>query len=436
MDFSRILEYYQRPDITGQLIKNAKNREIAGALRQGGFGQRPNILQFPSDVAQMVHTGVVSFHYSVEHWPHPMSVGTKGYETTRTGWDMVLDMDSRLGIEESRIAALLVCDMLEKYSIKNYGIKFSGSRGFHIALPWVMFPKEVDYNPLSKRYPEVPQVIAGFVREKIRNRLMTELKKSAAVHESLKTAAVTDPFYLVDVEKNWSNRHMFRAPYSLNEKTWLASVPLTKQQLIVFETGIAKPENVRADAEFFRGEENEAQDLLRDALDWNALQKKYEPKTRRSLARTGRIPEACFPPCIKAILAGLEDGRKRSLFVLINFLRSAGWQWGEIEEKIRDWNMRNKDPLPNTTVIGQLRYQKNKDPVPPANCDVERYYKDIGICKPDVTCKTIKNPAGYALKRSGTMQEKPVYKCSACNNGFKSMKILNRHRSRSHGAVQ
>ncbi|MBI5347517.1 MAG: hypothetical protein HZB66_02815 [Candidatus Aenigmarchaeota archaeon] len=431
MNFMQILDYYKRPEITTQLVENARNREVAGALRAGGFGQRPNILQFHSDVIHMVQSGVVSFHYSVERWPQPMSLGMKNYQTQRMGWDFVLDIDSKLGIEEAKIAALLVCRFLEGYGIKNYGIKFSGSRGFHIALPWIMFPKELDYQPLSQRYPEASQVIAGFIREKIRDPLTEELMKIG-----VKGAGETDPFYFIELEKNWSIRHMFRAPYSLNEKSWLVSVPITKDMLKNFSAECAKPENVKTDVSFFKGDENEAQQLLIDAIDWAALQKKDEPGPKRSYVNMQRIPESAFPPCIKTILMGLEDGRKRGLFVLLNFLKTVNWKQEEIEERIRRWNKLNKEPLPESIINGQLRYHENKEPVPPANCSVERYYKDIGICMPDATCKTIKNTAGYALKKAGSLRGKIEYKCSVCSRGFKNMKSLSMHQSRSHGIIQ
>ncbi len=428
MNFIQILDYYKKTEITEQLLRNAKNREVAGALRSGGFGSRPNILQFPSDVVQMAQAGVISFHYSVEHWPQPMSVGMKNYQSHRMGWDFVLDIDSKLSIEESRIAAVLVCDLLEKYGIKNYGIKFSGSRGFHIILPWIMFPEEVDYEPFSKRYPEASQILAGFMREKIKDSLMAELIKKGSV------PAGEDPFLHVELEKNWSNRHMFRAPYSLNEKTWLVSVPLTKQHLIKFSTDYAKPENVNTKTEFFKGNENEAELLLSDAMDWHAMQNKEEEKPiQRIYTNTKKIPESVFPPCIRNVLNGMSDGRKRGLFILINFLKTSNWSPDEIEERIRKWNSKNENPLPESLVISQLRYHENRETVPPANCESEMYYKDTGICAPDPTCRTIKNPAGYALKKSSALWEKPVYKCSVCNMGFENMKSLNRHISRAHG---
>ena len=119
-----IFDYYSRDDIAGILVKNASGREVAGAFFDGRYDTRPNILQFPSDVAQMVRKGITSFHYSVEHWQSPMAVHTAGdYAKLRAGWDIVIDIDSKLGVEESQVAALTIIEFLDKYGV-HPGIKF------------------------------------------------------------------------------------------------------------------------------------------------------------------------------------------------------------------------------------------------------------------------------------------------------------------------
>ncbi|MBI2579403.1 MAG: hypothetical protein HYW27_00700, partial [Candidatus Aenigmarchaeota archaeon] len=215
---AQILRYYSDERIAEQIFIHSKDREVAGALRDGAYERRPNMLQFPTDIVQMARKGVTSFHYSAERWRNPMALTASNYEELRTGWDLVIDIDSKLSIAESKTGAILVCGILEKYGIKNHTIKFSGRRGFHIILPWVMFPKEVDYKPLAKQYPSVPRAITWFIRENIREKMSKELGKMG--HET------ENPFSLVEIEKDWGSRHMFRAPYSFNEKTWLVSIPV------------------------------------------------------------------------------------------------------------------------------------------------------------------------------------------------------------------
>ena len=113
------------------------------------------------------------------------------------------------------------------------------------------------------------------------------------------------------------------------------------------------------------------------------------------------IPEEYFPPCIKKISAGLEDGKKRALLILINFLSSCNWPHENIEEYVMKWNERNSpDKLRETYIRGQLRYHKSqKEKLLPPNCDNKGYMIDTQFCNPDEFCKKIKNPVQYSKKK-------------------------------------
>ena len=436
-------------------MKASKGREVAGAFWDGSYDKRPNILQFSSDINQMVKNGVVSFHLSVEHWSNPMALVTEkeNYNKLRTGWDIIIDIDSKLGLEEARTAAGMICKVFEKYGIKNYGIKFSGRRGFHLCLPWVMFPKLVDYKNASLLYPQIPRIVARFVRKKIKKKLMRELIKSNGAKHLIdmldEVPTSMNPYFFVEIEKDWGNRHMFRAPFSLNEKAWRVSMPLSFSQLQKFSADMAKPENVIKNdvfEEFFKGEENEAEDFLVDALDWYTSIKKEKPKTgKKIIVWEGKIVEENFPPCIKNILSGLSDGRKRSIFTLVNFLRMMNWGWQEIEAKVMEWNQKNQPPLPRTIVLNQLRWSE-RNLRNPANCppDGDLFYGDTGVCKPDKICTqgtnkiVIKNPIVYPFKVMKTKKKKVYrgYSCGICGKELKNIRSLNTHKSRMHDSAE
>jgi DNA primase large subunit len=124
------------------------------------------------------------------------------------------------------------------------------------------------------------------------------------------------------------------------------------------------------------------------------------------------VPETYFPPCIQNIAKGLQDGKKRALFVLVNFLTSAGWTYENIEAWLTAWNKRNPEPLRENLIVTHLRYhqQQQKKTMPP-NCGNRGYMIGMGVCKPDTFCGAttppgaenfsprIKNPANYALKK-------------------------------------
>lgn len=452
MNRQQILEYYARDDVLQALIEQSREREAVGAFFDGTYEKRPNIIQYKNDIIQMIKRGVVSFHFSVERWKNAMSLTTesKNYDELRSGWDFVLDIDSKLGIEESQIAALLVCKLLKKYGARNYGIKFSGRRGFHISVSWEAFPKNVDYKPLSRMYPEAPRILARFIRSKIKRVLMKKLIKKKGAKELIEilgeAPSKLTPYYFVEIEKDWGVRHLFRAPYSLNEKTWLVSLPITYSQLKNFLTDIAQPKNIKVGEKFFKSEENEAEDLLLQALDWHAMHKKEEAKKeepKRLLVYERKVSEEFFPPCIKTILAGLSDGRKRSIFTLVSFLKMMNWPAEEIETAVLEWNERNKPPLPRSIVLSQLRWNLINQRTPP-NCTNETFCKSIGLY--DICSKTvdheimkIKNPVAYPFRvmrerRQMSRNLKAVKRGFACFCGkeFPTMRSLAMHKGRVH----
>ena len=141
---------------------------------------------------------------------------------------------------------------------------------------------------------------------------------------------------------------------------------------------------------------NEAGKLIQEAFDDDPLieveeidlKKEYEiPKSA--------IPAEFFPPCIKKILNGIKDGKKRSLFSLLNFLDSLGWGYADIEKLVKEWNEKNEEQLREVYIKGQLRHQKQKKKhMLPQNC--KSYYEDLQVCFPDAICQKIKNPVNYS----------------------------------------
>ncbi len=204
-----------------------------------------------------------------------------------------------------------------------------------------------------------------------------------------------------------SPRHLFRSPYSLHEKTGLSSVVLTQSELKDFEPKQANPLDVRIRSFSPEPKENEAQELIIEALDWYKNREISEGKDEKKITgkyanfkpiKVNNLMEDQFPPCIQNILKGLEDGKKRSLFVLINIFRSVGMEKQEMEKKIFEWNQKNKPPLKKGYIDGQLKWTYNNKPKLPPNC--KKFYQEIGICKPDGYCSKIKNPLNYVIRKN------------------------------------
>lgn len=403
-----IKKYYLRDEIAEQIFSLCEDREVVPVFRAEQYGKRPSSIPFLGDFKYLVEREATSFHGSVELWSNPLRVEStlkkREIDGLRKGWDFIIDIDSGYGIPYAKTAVLLITKRLEIFGIDNYSIKFSGSRGFHIGISYKSFPEKINYEDIKFMYPDLARLIASYLRAKIENRLAEEFIK---INPKTKAIMTRDnkmsPFNMIEIEQNWGVRHLFRMPYSFNEKTWLISLPLKKEQLKDFQPKDAKPSNVKGNVSFLnKGEKNEMKDLIMEALDldFELREKEVIPLSKEYKMPANAISEENFPPCIKLILQGLEDGRKRAVFILINFLRTVGWSWDDIEKKLKEWNEKNADALRDVYISTQLNYAKTRNKlIPPPNCDNKGYYLDIKVCKPDAFCPRIKNPSTYTLTK-------------------------------------
>jgi hypothetical protein len=407
--------YYSRPEVQEVLVESGKGREVAGVYQTGSFAQRPGVVIYPKDIPALVRTGVVEFHCSLERWSQPMSLRQDNAEILRTGWDLVFDIDCEL-FEHGKIAAAVFAWALEKHGLKGISVKFTGGTGFHIGIPWESMPKEIDSKPTSKQYPNLARGVIAYLKDYCYERLERELLKKYSVDElslqvnkpagKIMTEEGIDPYEVVGIDTVLvSPRHLFRMPYSLNRKTMLVSLPIKPVAIEGFHREEARPDKVKVHEKFLApGVGEEASLLFVQSIDWNLMHMKERRESGRAeFAITDAVPEQLFPPCIRNIGAGLADGRKRSLFTMINFLRSLGWKWDDAERYIIEWNLRNRPPLPDNYVRSQIRWHRaRKGSILPPNCETPGRYMETGVCTPDGTCggdlKTIKNPVNYSKK--------------------------------------
>jgi len=415
MHYFRILKHYMNPIVQKEILSVAKDREVVGSVEDGSFLKRPDVLLYPKDVEEKIKNNkVVAFHCSVEKWFNPMqlSVNLRQEELSdlRKGFDFLIDIDAKAKLEHAVAAAKVVYTFLKDSGVRPT-IKFSGSRGFHIGISGEAFPGKIDFKETRIRYPEIPQTLAEYINEKIKDQILEELISIeggvASLVNTVKNVSELSPYQFIDIEKNWGNRHLFRMPYSLHPKYWLVSLPIKFEDLKNFDKEMAKPENVKKEVDFLVNKEGEASDLLIRALDWKAKQPKEAIKPLRIRKKSETpIPEEYFPPCMKLILNGLSDGRKRSLFTLSTFLRSMNWKPEDIEKRIREWNLKNSQPLSERTIKTQLKWHlRQSRELMPANCQSHLFYVSMGVCKPDQYCS--KNPVNYPFR---LMKKKANYK--------------------------
>ena len=217
-----------------------------------------------------------------------------------------------------------------------------------------------------------------------------------------------NPFSLVDIDTLLiSSRHLFRCPYSINEKSSLLSLPIKPEEIKDFKKEQASIKKFIPGPTFLNRDvkEKDASALITKAYEsysrqQNTKEKLSLTKAFKARAATKAIPQDAFPPCIIAGLKGLQDGKKRFIFILYNFLSNIGYNDEEISSIMQDWNKNNPQSLRENYIQAQLSWSsRQKQKILPPNCSNQAYYPDLGICKPDSLCRLIKNPVNYSLRK-------------------------------------
>ena len=482
--------YYSRQDVQKAMLEFSKNREICPRYFEG-FGKRPDSLQYIGDVFELVKKGATSFHCSEELWDDPLKIITgmneKQSDELRTGWDLLIDIDCKW-IDYSKKAAQAIIKTLNQNGVKNVGVKFSGSKGFHIIVPWKAFPKQIAGQETKNLFPELPRKIVSYIRYESEKQMKKSLPedfyeqfKEAKIKKGIKCkkcSEIADKYNLIElycdfckqgeqkkinenvVQKKYlcpvckreleirnpieilecqkcgitskenpdnfsqtmeidlfelmgldiilvSPRHLFRMPYSLHEKTALASIVLLPEEINDFELKDADHMKVKVRNFMPDAKEDEAKELVIQALDWHKETQLSQAPSQEKI--TGKyadykpiqlknLSDENFPPCVQKILKGLVDGKKRALFTLINLFRSVGMEKEELEKRIYDWNKKNNPVLKQGTIKAQLSWSYRKKPFMPPNC--KEFYQGIGVCMPDNFCKMIKNPVNYVVRKN------------------------------------
>lgn len=427
LDISTIIKHYKRSEVQDAIARFSVGRECVPRFTDV-FGKRPDVVIQPRDVLELAKRGASSLHISEERWGNPLllrpELSRRELDDLRVGWDLVLDIDCDSFVI-STITAKLVLDFL-KYKDVVPSVKFSGNHGWHIGVCFESFPKAVSLKDgvvlVKDFFPEGPRRVAEYIKHYIKEELRKQLTSlgpdeisrltGIKVGDFLTAEKTINPYEIVEIDTVLiSSRHLFRAPYSLHEKSGLVSVPWDVDKLDDFDFGFARPDNISFEVGFL-DKKCDASGFLRDAFDFspNVDSPKVSdaPKPRFFDESVVKIPEQAWPPCIKLICQGLTDGRKRASFILTNFLSTVGWNVDEVEEFLREWNKKNPEPLRETFLLASLRYRKgrnskstspNSSP-PPPNCQNAGYMKALGVCKPDSFCANISNPAVYAIRRA------------------------------------
>ncbi|MFA5061119.1 MAG: DNA primase small subunit domain-containing protein [Candidatus Pacearchaeota archaeon] len=180
------LSYYSRKDVQKAMYEFCKNRETVANFNNKFFAKRPDCFDYPNDILNSAKKGATSFHCSEEIWRNPLDIKTEmhpeQYNEIRIGWDLLIDIDSKY-FDYAKIAAKLLISALKMHGIKNIGIKFSGSKGFHILVPFRAFPESFGGKETKNQFPEWPRIIAGYLFELIKEPMNNEIIKLTSREE-------------------------------------------------------------------------------------------------------------------------------------------------------------------------------------------------------------------------------------------------------------
>ena len=375
----------------------------------------------------------------------------------------------------------------------------SGSKGFHLIIPWKAFPENMSGKQTKEMFPVWPRLICEFIKEQSReflekdlydsedSKVLSKLKKGIKCERCNNMSEKTELIHFIcpgcrtkmqnlttsfarkrkircpncqkemqeeervafykcnncalDSRKNPENfnesyesidifevlgldvilvspRHLFRMPYSLHEKTALASIVLTEEEIDNFDMiRDADPMKILPKNFMPDSEKNEATELLRNSLEFKPVgkvktleeiknpeaeknkNKDIGPKKFNDIVIKNLNP-SMYPPTIQKMLAGMQgDGKKRALFILLSFFKSLKLSDEEITSQIEAWNAKNKEHLPPSYIKGQISwYSKQKETKMPPNFD-KSYYKDIGFPPSAEELKT-KNPVSWVMRKS------------------------------------
>jgi len=479
--------YYRRRDIQKALVSFSPNREVSPRYidsfgkRPDALQYESDVSALAERGATSFHCSEELWHDPLQI---KTEMNEEQFNKLRIGWDLLLDIDTKY-IEYGKIAAELLTEELRLRNVNNFGIKFSGGSGFHICIPWKAFPKQIGETEIKNLFPKIPRYISLYLIERIEKKLSerilaltpikeiseikgikkenlmkkickncggrvmkstknirTEIGKKIIEREIEDLECIScgnsfienpnqfekieqfDPFSIIELDTILlSPRHLFRMPYSLHEKSGLSSIVIKPEQIKNFQPSWAKPDIAVPKQYLPEAEENEAKELVMEALDADAERKRKTIKSTETDKRVFKVQinikdlsPSLYPPCIQAILNGVkQDGRKRALFILLNFFKSIQMNNDEIEKNVTEWNKKNYKQLREGYIKSQLFWFKRQKAILPPNCDKPNY-KDLAVCNPDSLCKLVKNPINYVVRKARFPNKKKITKSDKKNS--------------------
>ncbi|MEM2936621.1 MAG: DNA primase noncatalytic subunit PriX, partial [Candidatus Bathyarchaeia archaeon] len=236
--------------------------------------------------------GPFSLLFSVETFSDPPRLGTESPDSLRITWDFFLDIDAE-DFQAAKLAASKALKTLRLFGVRNFLLKFSGRRGFHLVIPGL----SLDIFGPGEFRAAYPRLAIGLAR--------------------WFEAVMGEPSVKVDLGV-YKPRQMMRAPYSLHERTGLASVPVEDPGTFKVEDARIEGARISKERAFPKGEAGEAEALLFSLRDWLKGHRR-EPQNGIKIVRQ---PLGDEKPGAYGWVEGLldnplDDGRHRLLWLVV-----------------------------------------------------------------------------------------------------------------------
>jgi len=224
-----LYEYYlYRKPLLWEILKFIRRREVAFIAKIDGVKnyRHLNVIKMPYLMRLLRkfyggRTTLYNFFASIE-WVKKFDGKKRIFLKThwiRYGWDLVFDIDSKGKSLEERIKkshkkATKIIDFLLDEDVAFF-VVFTGSKGFHIYIPWQWLSKK-GWN--KDDYGKYNRVIASMLWEF--------------------TGVKTDPSTFS------RERDLIRVPYSFHPETGYLCYPLTLEEFEDFDIEMCNPENI------------------------------------------------------------------------------------------------------------------------------------------------------------------------------------------------
>ncbi|MEM4144244.1 MAG: DNA primase noncatalytic subunit PriX [Candidatus Bathyarchaeia archaeon] len=304
--------WYLREDFLKEIQPWLWGRE----LWFGKGAPRPLKANGPEDFRSLVEkygkTSVFPLFISTQVFSEPLKLESESPDKLRVNWDFFLDLDCEK-FEDVKRAAVKAQKTLERFNVKDFLLKFSGRRGFHLIIPGLSLDI-FTAGEYRLAYPKLALNLARFFE-----------------------AVINEPRVKVDTQV-YQPRQMMRAPYSIHEETGLVSVPVNSP--LEFKLEMAKVENVKITPFPINGAWGEARELLFSLRDWLKEHGQTEPGLKiLSWGEAKRKRDRGYSWIEKLLANPVDDGRHRLLWLIVApyLVNVKGVPLSEAEKTAYEW---------------------------------------------------------------------------------------------------